>query len=142
MDTLEELEAWLEEHCYNFDFLSIGRHYGQEGEIFKYEDGWYVHSYSERGSQRVIERFATEKELVSYAYELLLKDKWSKAHIIAFVYDEKKIRKAESQLNERGITFERNDIPNYRKGVTAYRIFVFGRDILKCDDLKNDYMKY
>lgn len=142
MDTLEELEAWLEEHCYNFDFLSIGRHYGQEGEIFKYEDGSYVHSYSERGSQRVIERFATEKELVSYAYELLLKDKWSKAHIIAFVYDEKEIRKAESQLNERGIAFERNDIPNYRKGVTAYRIFVFGRDILKCDDLKKDYMKY
>lgn len=142
METLAELEAWLIDQCYNFDFLSIGSHYAQEGEVFKYENGWYVHSYSERGSQRVIAKFATEKELITYAYELLRKDRWSKAHIIAFVYDENEIKKAELQLTKRGISFERNDIPNYHKGVTAYRIFVFGRDILRCADIKKDFMKH
>jgi len=31
------------------------------------------------------------------------------------------------------IEFKRNDVPNYRSGMTVYRIFVFGKDILKLD---------
>ncbi len=40
------------------------------------------------------------------------------------------------------IDFERNDIPNYSKGKHAYRIFVFGRDVLLLEAFKMKYMRY
>ena len=38
------------------------------------------------------------------------------------------------------IRYKRNDIL-YRAGQTAYRIFVYGRDILRLDDFKKQYMQ-
>ena len=69
-----------------------------------------------------------------------MKDEWLKAHIVASTFEYKEILEAEKQLVDMKIKFKRNDIPNYRVGRTAYRIFVFGTDILKLDGLKEKYL--
>lgn len=78
--------------------------------------------------------------MVRYTLAELDRDPWCKAHIVAFTFDQKQIKKAEFKLKLMGIRYKRNDIP-YRAGQTAYRIFVYGRDILRLDDFKKQYMQ-
>ena len=40
----------------------------------------YEFGYSERGNKRILKFFSTEPELVEYALEKLLADKWNKVH--------------------------------------------------------------
>lgn len=35
MKTIQELEQYLEENCYSFDSITIGRHYAHEGLVVK-----------------------------------------------------------------------------------------------------------
>ena len=140
MNTIEELEAYLEENCYSFLELSIGNHRAPEGIVIEKNNEKFIYAYSERGNKSLINSFDTEKELVQYALKELMKDEWSKAHVVASTFDLKEILEAEEQLIDLKIYFKRNDIPNYKAGRTAYRIFVFGSDILKLDGLKEKYL--
>lgn len=69
-------------------------------------------------------------------------DGWSNAHIVAFTFDKEEIILAERYLQAENIIFNRNDIPNFKVGETAYRIFVFGRDILRLTDFKEKYFHH
>ena len=140
MNTIEELENYLEKNCYSFIELSIGKHRAPEGIIIEECNHKFNYSYSERGNQTIIRSFDTEKELVQYALAELEKDEWSRAHIVASTFEIKEILEAEKQLIDRKIHFKRNDVPNYRAGMTAYRIFIVGTDILKLDDFKKKYL--
>ena len=141
MNTIDELEKYLEENCYSFQELTIGKHHAPEGIIIEENNGSYDFSYSERGNKSILRSFDNEKDLVEYALLSIKNDKWSNAHLVAWVYEEKIIIKAENDLRDMGINFKRNDISNYMQGVTAYRIFVFGKDILKLDEFKKKYFK-
>ncbi len=141
MKTIGELEQYLEENCYSFDSITIGRHYAHEGLVVKNCALGYCLFWSERGRETLLKAFPTEEELVSYTLAKLDKDPWYKAHIVAFTFDQKQIQKAESELKWMGIQYKRNDIPNFRAGQSAYRIFVYGRDILRLDDFKKQYMQ-
>lgn len=140
MNTIDELEAYLEKNCYSFLELSIGNHRAPEGIVIEECNGKFIYAYSERGNKSLINSFDTEKELVQYALTELKKDEWSKAHIAASTFEQKEILEAEEQLINLEIRFKRNDIPNYKAGRTAYRIFVFGTDILKLDGFKQKYL--
>lgn len=140
MKTIEELELWLVENCYSFQELSIGNHFAPEGIVIEKDGTKFQWCYSERGNKRVGKSFDSEKELVDYALIQLTSDKWFRAHIIAFTFDESKINKLGSLLEKEKINYERNDIPNYTKGKRAYRIFVFGCDIKKTEYLRREYM--
>lgn len=142
METIKELEKYLEDNCYSFNGLSIGNHRAQEGYIIEFESGAYNFSYSERGKKRVIKSYGTEKELVEYAYETITKNKWANAHLLVCVYSEAEILEVEGILKSYNIDFARNDIPNYKDGRRAYRIFVFGRDILRLNEIKKKYHRY
>lgn len=61
--------------------------------------------------------------------------------MVAWVYSESEIKEAEQFLEKKNILFERNDIPNFTQGITAYRIFVFGRDRLLLDKYKKKYFR-
>ena len=100
----------------------------------------FIYAYSERGNKSLINSFNTEKELVQYALKELMKDEWVRAHIAASTFEYKEILEAEKQLVDMKMNFKRNDIPNYGAGRTAYRIFVFGTDILKPDSFKEKYL--
>lgn len=148
---LKELKKYLEDECYNLrgiyieNNLHIRPGYGPEGFVIGEENGVFKFCYSERGSTDVIASFDTEEELAEYALSMLNKDKWNKGHLVAWSKTEEGIIETENYLKSRNINFERNDVPcYYGKGKHAYRIFVFGKDILKIEDLdgfKEKYMK-
>lgn len=141
MRTIGELEKYLEDECYSFQALTIGSHYAPEGIFIEASDNKYNFGYSERGNRNIIKSFETEESLVEYSLAELKRDKWSRAHLAAWLWAESEIKTAEKELRDMNIAFERNDIPNYREGKRAYRIFVFGRDIKKLDSFKKKYFK-
>lgn len=141
LQTINQLCRYLEEECYNFNSISIGPHYAQEGIVIEKNGNDYCFSYVERGKKEVVESFEKEEDLVKYALERLLVDEWYKAHLVAWVWNKDSILEAEKELKNKGIQFKRNDIPNFSQGKTAYRIFVFGKDVLKVNFLKQKYWK-
>lgn len=140
METIDELEKYLEAECYSFLDITIGSHYAYEGIIIEKNADSYEFACSERGRREVLKSFSNEKDLVAYAYEHLTSYKWYRGHLAAWVWNREEIEQAEAELNHMQIAFERNDIPNYSKGRNAYRIFVFGRDILLLDQFKRTYL--
>ena len=141
MNTLQELETYLEEECYSFLNLTIGKHRAYEGIILEKSSSGWCFSYSERGRTEVIHTFDTEAELVHFVLQELRGDPWAKAHLAAWCWSEEEIRQAERELEDRGIPFRRNDVPNYNVGRRAYRIYVFGRDILDLKDFRQKYWR-
>lgn len=139
MESIEELERYLEEECYSFTAITIGKHRAQEGYVIERNGNVYEFSHSERGRKTVISSFSNEKDLVRYAYEKLSADKWKKAQLVARVWSEAEILQAEQELRNKNIVFERNDVLNYAGRRTMYRIFVFGRDIKKLTEFKKKY---
>ena len=79
MKSIEELEKYLEDECYSFAGINIGKHYVHEGIVIEKNGDVYEFGYSERGNKRIIKSFSSERELVEYALEKLLADKWNKA---------------------------------------------------------------
>lgn len=141
MKSIEELEKYLEDECYSFAEISIGKHYTHKGIVIKKNSDAYEFGYSERGNKEIIKSFSSEQELVEYALEKLLADKWNKAHLVAWVWSEAEIQQAEQELKTYNISFERNDVPNYLQGKNAYRIFVFGKDYLKLTEFAKKYYR-
>ena len=142
METIGELEKYLEEECYSFQEISVGKHHAPEGIVIEKEGDRYNFITSERGNKEVMKSFMSEKELVDFTLEVLKRNRWYKAHLVAWVWNDSEIKSAEKELKEMKIDFERNDIPNYSKGKHAYRIFVFGRDVLLLEAFKMKYMRY
>ena len=98
MKTIQELERYLEENCYNFDCITIGRHYAYEGLVVKSCALGYCLFSSERGHETLLKAFPTEEELVAFTLAKLDKDPWCKAHMVAFTLDKKQIQKAGFKL--------------------------------------------
>lgn len=141
MENIGELEKYLEDECYSFVGITVGKHHSYEGIHIEKNGNEYEFSYSERGKKTVIKSFSREQDLVDYALKELSNDKWNKAHLVAWVWSKEEIQQAEQELRNNNIGFERNDIPNYSQGRTAYRIFVFGRDVVKLIEFKKKYFK-
>ena len=139
MKTIKELEVYLEENGYSFQELTIGNHHAHQGYIVEQEKGSYNFSCSERGHKIVLKSFEKEEDLVKYALDTINKSEWAKAHLLACVFDESEILEIERILRGRNVEYRRNDIPNYKEGKRAYRVFVFGNDILKLKDIKEKY---
>lgn len=142
METLAELEKYLEDNCYSFIELSIGKHHACEGVILEENGGKFNYAYSERGNYRVIKSFETERELVEYALNKITEDDWANAHIVASTFEFSEILEAQGELIAMKIHYKRNDVPNYKDGKTAYRLFVFGKDIQKLDIFRQKHLHY
>ena len=140
MKSIEELEKYLEDECYSFAGINIGKHHAHEGIVIEKNGDTYEFGYSERGNKRILKSFSSEQELVGYALEKLQADKWNKAHLVARVWSEAEIQQAEAELKNYNIRFERNDVPNYLQGKNVYRIFVFGKDYLKLTEFAEKYL--
>lgn len=139
MKTIAELEKYLEDE--SFDDITIGKHFTAEGYVIEKNGNAYEFGYTERGNKSILKSFSSEPELVEYARSKLLADKWNKAHLVAWVWSEAEILKAEQELTKYNINFKRNDIPNYLPEKKAYRIFVYGKDYLKLAEFTKKYYK-
>ena len=70
----------MEDECYSFVEINIGKHHAHEGIVIEKNGDAYEFGYSERGNKRILMSFSSEQELVEYALEKLKADKWNKAH--------------------------------------------------------------
>lgn len=61
MNTIDELEKYLEKECYSFNEIIIGRHNPPKGIVIKQDGQRYIFGYSERGSLNVIKVFESEE---------------------------------------------------------------------------------
>ena len=142
MKTIEELERYLEDECFSFVELTIGKHFAPEGIVIKQDGNKYIWGYSERGNLKIIKSFKTEEELVDYAQNQLENDKWMKGHLVAWTWTEDEIKVAERELESMDILYERNDVPNYDlKHGRAYRIYVFGKDVKRLSEFIKKYCR-
>ncbi len=141
MKTIKELCTYLEDECYHMHGIGIENHSTQDGIIIEKTGDSYVYCSIERGVKSIVRSFDTEEELVQYAYEILTGNDDYKTHLAVWVWNEDEILEAEEELRKRGIRFKRNDIRRFSEGKNAYRIFVFGKDVLRVDFLKDQYWK-
>ena len=128
--TIDKLVEFMEEECYSFDSFSIGKYRALEGLFLDRDGSGFIYGYEERGHRDIIKHFDNEEAAVSYVLEQISKGEVDDSHLAAFTMDEEEILEAEKKLKEMFIPFIRNDVPGYSlDGKTAYRIFVFGKNI-------------
>ena len=128
--TVDKLVEFMEKECYNFDSFSIGKYRALEGLFLDRDGSGFIYGYEERGHRDIIKHFDNEEAAVSYVLEQISKGEVDDSHLAAFTMDEEEILEAEKKLKEMFIPFIRNDVPGYSlDGETAYRIFVFGKNI-------------
>ena len=135
-----ELENWMKLNCYNFDSYSINGNFIWEGlgiekngPIFR----WY---YIERGEKNTLEIFRTEKEIIQFAYNQLIADKWANSHCIGFGFNKNEAEELANILKNSDIDYVQDEIP-YSINTSAYRTYVFGCDIQNVENLKIKYYK-
>ena len=128
--TVDKLVEFMEKECYNFDSFSIGKYRALEGLFLDRDGSGFIYGYEERGHRDIIKHFDNEEAAVSYVLEQNSKGEVDDSHLAAFTMDEEEILEAEKKLEGMFIPFIRNDVPGYSlDGKTAYRIFVFGKNI-------------
>lgn len=128
--TIDKLVEFMERECYSFDSFSIGKYRALEGLFLDRDGNDFIYGYEERGHRDIIKHFDNEEAAVSYVLEQISKGEVDDSHLAAFTMDEEEILEAEKKLKEMFIPFIRNDVPGYSlDGKTAYRIFVFGKNI-------------
>ncbi len=91
MKSIEELEKYLEDECYSFVEINIGKHHAHEGIVIE-KNGMHMSSDLIEEIKRILMSFSSEQELVEYALEKLKADKWNKAHLVAWVWSEAEIQ--------------------------------------------------
>ena len=138
--TIDELVEFMEKEYYPFDFFSIGKYKAIEGLFLEQEGNNYIYGYSERGHKDIDKIFNSETEAVQYVLNQIAKGQVDNSHLVAWTWNNNEIDAAERELQAMFIPFERNDIPNFDSaGRTAYRIFVYGKNIKYLAEFKKKY---
>ncbi|WP_345949305.1 hypothetical protein ABDD95_20890 [Mucilaginibacter sp. PAMB04274] len=133
--TIDELLKWLRSNCYADNYavggIMIDEGYGLDDNGSVYS--WY---YTERGQRQDLKSFPDEKAAVAYAFNVIRADRYANRHMIGFVASTDERDHLRTELASRNINYfddvilYSNDPPQNR-----YRVFVFGCDILKVNDL-------
>lgn len=137
---IDDLVEFMEKEYYSFDSFSIGKYRAKEGLFLEWDGKNYIYGYSERGNREIEKTFSREEEAVQYVMKQISEGKVSNDHLVAWTWTKEEIEQAEKELQERFIPFKRNDIPCFDiKGRTAYRIFVYGKNVKYLDDFQKKY---
>jgi hypothetical protein len=137
--TERELKNWMQDNCFNFQGYSIGGNSIYEGFGIENSGGLYIWYYTERGQKEHLKYFQTEEEIINYAYNQINSDKWANSHCIGFTENKAKSKALANLLTQLAIQYEEDEIPYYGLERPIYRTFVFGCDILKTKELKQEY---
>ena len=136
-----ELEAWMKSNCFNFEGYSINGNAILEGFGIDKTSGLYSWYYTERGEKKVLRFFNTEAEIVEYAYNQLIDDKWAKSYCVGFTTDKYESQELTGRLQSLGIDFITDEIPYYGPLNPVFRTFVLGCDYKLVEDLKTAFYK-
>jgi hypothetical protein len=137
--TIEQLDNWMTENCYNDHSYAIGNRMIDEGFGLKKIEKGYIWYYTERGEINQLNSFETEKEAVLFALQHITNNEYANRHMIGFLKSKSKTDKLIKRLNERNIWFFMDKIPFGGVFDPRFRIFVFGCDIKKVVDLIEKY---
>ena len=140
LSTIKQLDEWMATNCYN-DSYGVGNRNIHEGYGLVATGNQFVWYYTERGTKDYLKYFDTEKEAVEYAFEKITSDKTANRHMVGFLNDENTESELLQELQRRNIKYFTDTIPYGGVNDLRYRIFVFGCDINKAQDLKNLYDK-
>ncbi|MGS2740845.1 hypothetical protein [Sinomicrobium sp. M5D2P17] len=139
--TRNELEVWMKNNCYNFNGYAINGNFIYEGFGIEQIGGLFNWYFTERGQKDIKKTFKTEQEVIEFAYDQIKNDKWAKSHCIGFLFEERKSEELKSKLTSIGIEYFEDKISYDGPDKTAYRVFVYGCDIKKTENLKLEYFK-
>lgn len=137
--TIEELENWMRERCFNFNSYSINGNFICEGLGIEKEGQLFSWYFTERGKKEVLKYFGTEHEIVAYAFDQLRSDTWARTHCIGFTANKKKADELCMLLKDLNIEYIEDSIPYYGPERPVYRIFVLGCSIRQTEHLKEKY---
>lgn len=138
--TEKELGNWMKKNCCNFNSYSINGNSIYEGFGIEIIGGLYIWYYTEKGSKSKLKSFQTEPEMIEYAYAQIKSDKWAWTHCIGFTKDRSKSEELCNKLTDMGIEHFKDEIPNYEKDCSTYRVFVLGCDIKKTKISQTKYL--
>ena len=133
--TRRELQEWMEQNCFNFEHYSINGNEINEGFGIVKIDSEYIWFYAERGIKETLSTFPTETSVVQHAYCQLKSDKWARAHCILKTTEKQDLLSLKNQLKEMHIEFFQDQIANFESEKILFRLFVFGCDIRKYQEL-------
>lgn len=137
LSTIQELDDWMTAHCYP-DSYAIGKRIIHEGYGLYRDGNQFVWFYTERGVCDILRHFQTESEAVAYAFAAITSDKMANRHLIGLVKADQE-QALFTELNARGITYWKDEIPFGGLHDKRSRIFVFNCDIRRALDLQEKY---
>lgn len=136
--TIKELDEWMTSHCYN-DTYAIANRQIFEGYGLATSGKLYVWYFTERGKRENLKYFHTEKEAVTYAFNIISSDKFANRHLIGFIKEKSKEQELLVELEKRKIEYWKDEIPYGGKNDPRTRVFVFGCDLYQVLDLQAKY---
>jgi len=137
-ETIKQLDQWMKNNCYRNDSYAIAGRRIYEGYGLKKKNNRYIWYYTERGQEQDLNQFDTETEAVTYAYDQIKNDKYADRHMIAFVSNKLNLSPLYNDLNKQNINYFTDEL-FYAENDYRTRIFVFGCDIKKVNNLKIKY---
>jgi len=140
--TLNELAEYLEMECYNPMAYHIGPGWERCGDTYCLDrsqeqfEVFFEIFYVERGKRGAfIESFQSEDEACRWFISFLDQQPYSRQHCIGFFSDQATADSLVEQLRTAGVSAERSKIPSMQKVDRFYRVFVFGRDLLRAEEV-------
>ncbi|QWX84340.1 hypothetical protein H0I23_01410 [Cellulophaga sp. HaHaR_3_176] len=142
MRTINDLVNFMNDKCYQkFTLTSDGTELQlNNGFGLKCTKETFEIGYNERGNKQSIEKFKTETEAVVAFYKRIKSNKLLRRHCIGVLKSKESFTELTAILKSNHIRFEQDSIL-YAENDTRYRVFVFGCDVKRIDDLKNTPVK-
>jgi hypothetical protein len=142
---LTELSDFLQNECYQEQVYHIGSGWKVCADAYCLEqtNSNYEIFYVERGQRgKAIQCSTNEDEVCRMFIELLNRERFSKAHCIGNFILKKEADAITEKLTSAGITLHRDTIPYSSSNDFRYRVFVFGRDKIRAQEVINGQAKF
>jgi len=135
---LQELSAHLQRECYQPSVFHVGSGWGACGDTYCIErvGGQFEVFHVERGQRgEAIHRVESESAACEAFLAVLDRERFSRAHCVGFFTTKSEADTLAERLGSTSITVHRDAIPYGSSTDMRYRVFVFGRDKLRAEEI-------
>lgn len=134
----QELSAHLQRECYQPSVYHVGSGWGACGDTYCIErvGGQFEIFYVERGQcGEAIHRCESESAACEAFLAVLDRERFSRAHCVGFFTTKSEADRLSERFATAGIAVHRDAIPYSSTTDMRYRIFVFGRDKIRAQEI-------
>jgi len=135
---VQELLIHLQHECYQPKVYHVGPNWSACDDTYCLEriDGQFEVFYVERGKRgETIHRCENESAACDAFLAILDRERFSRAHCVGFFSTKTAADDFSERLVSAGITVHRDVIPYSNSTDLRYRVFVFGRDKIRAQDV-------